>query len=93
MNMTLITAGALLVALGWMFGRHDRQQRRVCDASHARTMGVIRAEHQRLVAHNAALTDELHTAQARIRHLQDCNQKLVLRAVLGTSPLEARDGG
>lgn len=92
--MAALIAGALLVAIGWMFGRNDRQQARHCDASHARTMAAIKAEHQRLVAHNATLTDELHTAQARIRYLEDCNTKLVLRAVLASSPLrEASHGG
>jgi hypothetical protein len=86
--MAALTAiGFLLVAMGWLFGRRERHQRRDCDASHARTMAVIRAEHQRLVAHNAALAERLYAEQARARHLESCNQDLVIRAVLASSPL------
>lgn len=83
-----LAMGCGLVVLGWALGLHDRDQRAACDLSHAQTR---LAQTEWLLSKSRAscktLTADLHEANERIRHLQECNRRLMLRAVLASSPV------
>lgn len=85
----VVLTGVLL--LGWLLGMNDRDQKDACEMSQLRTR---LAQTEWLLAKSRAnskvLADDLHIANERIRHLQESNQSLVLRAVL---PPEVRRGG
>lgn len=86
-----LAMGGGVLLLGWMLGLRDRDQRLSCEISRERTRAAIAEEmRRRAERHCLQLRDELHVANLRIRHLQESNQQMVLRAVL---PPEVRRGG
>lgn len=87
-----LVMGCGLVLLGWMLGLNDRDQRTACEMSHLRTKLATTEELlRRSRQHCKEQHDDLHVANLRIRHLQESNQHLALKAVLSTAP-EVRRG-
>lgn len=79
---------ALLVTLGWLLGMNDRDQEAGRAMSDLRQQLAVSQELlRRSRQHCAERTEELHVADARIRHLQECNRQLMLRAALDSSPV------
>lgn len=77
-----LAMGVGLMVMGWVLGLSSRDQEHACNLSHVRTQLAIAQEMlRRSRQHCAERTEELHVADARIRHLQECNRQLAAMAV------------
>lgn len=88
MTFFLILGGIALFILGRGQGLAERDQKASCDLSHARTdLAIANELLRRSRQHCKELHEDLYVANLRILHLQESNQHLVRKAVLGTSPV------